>query len=239
MRVLIVDDESLAREELRYLLASYSQLEIVGEAENIDQAEEKISQLSPDLLLLDINMPGGSGFDLLERLTLTPAVIFTTAYTEYALQAFEVNALDYLVKPIEETRLQEAINKAREQFNNAEPAQVIERSLTSESKIFLKDNDRCWLQSVEDIIAIHSIGNYSKVCFLNGSPMIKRSLTSLDQRLPQDRFIRANRQCLVNVNCIDAVEAIENSQLLVTLSNGEVIEMSRRQSQLLREFMSL
>ncbi len=235
MRILIVDDESLARDELRYLLGEVKGIEIIGEAENIDQAEMFITEEKPDLVFLDINMPGGDGFELLERLTVAPTVVFTTAYDQYAIKAFEVNALDYLMKPVDEKLLLKAINKAKDGMDA--PCNV-KGKLEKTEKVFLKDRDKCWLVSVSKIILLESIGNYTKVYFDDEKPMIKRSLSHLEERLPGDRFIRASRKHIINMSYVASIEPLEGGQLLLVLENGEEVEMSRRQAQIFKELKS-
>ncbi len=236
MKAIIIDDEQLARDELRYLLNDIEGIEIVGEAENISQTEVRIADLKPDLIFLDINMPGGDGFELLERLTILPQVIFTTAYDQYAIKAFEVNALDYLLKPIDEGLLAKAIDKAKDLNANSEAPK---QKLGISEKVFIKDRDKCWLVPISDIVLLKSEGNYTKVYFEGERPMINRSLSHLEDRLPSDRFIRANRKHIVNMNAISSIEPIENGQLLLTLDNGKEIEMSRRQSQVFKALKSL
>lgn len=235
MRVVIVDDEPLARDELGYLLADLSEIEIVGEAENIDKAEKIILELKPDLVFLDINMPGGDGFELLERLTMAPPIIFTTAYDQYAIKAFEVNALDYLLKPIDEALLAKAIDKAKDGMESLDgPKGKLEKT----EKVYLKDRDKCWLVSVADIYLLESIGNYTKIYFDNEHPMIKRALSHLEERLPQDRFIRASRKHIINMNFVSSIETMDGGQLLLVMKNGEEVEMSRRQTQAFKDLKS-
>src|SRR4030095_16057134 len=142
MRAIIIDDERLARSELKKLLTDYPEIEIVAEAANAGEGIEKIENLNPDLIFLDINMPGKTGFDLLQELDRTPHVIFTTAYDEYAVKAFEVNALDYLLKPIEPKRLADAIHKVNELFQKENQAiqESANKGLLGESdQVFVKD----------------------------------------------------------------------------------------------------
>ncbi|MDQ3393353.1 MAG: response regulator transcription factor, partial [Bacteroidota bacterium] len=177
MTALIIDDERLARKELISLLAEYDEIEIIGEAVNVDDAYEKINQLKPDLIFLDIQMPGKTGFDLLVMLETVPKVIFTTAYDEYALKAFEVNALDYLLKPIHLDRLKDCIKKIGKEEKTAEPDPVLSRSkkLGSNDQVFVKDGDKCWFVRLSEIRLFESEGNYIKVYFENYKPMIHKS----------------------------------------------------------------
>ncbi len=240
MRVVIVDDESLARDELRYLLSSFTDVDIVGEAENIDRAQALIAELKPDLLFLDINMPEGDGFELLQRLAVTPPVVFTTAYDQYAIKAFEVNALDYLLKPIDERSLAKAIDIARQQLPDTQQKMIAPSGpLAQTEKVFLKDRDKCWLVALEDIVLLESIGNYSKVFFAAEQPMIKRSLSQLEERLPANKFVRANRQQIVNIDFVQSMAPMDGGQLLLLMSNGAEVEMSRRQSQQFKDLKSL
>ena len=147
IKAIIIDDERLARNELKKLLLDYPEIEVVAEAANVGEGVEKIESVNPDLIFLDIQMPGKTGFDLLTELDRTPNVIFTTAYDEYALKAFEVNALDYLLKPIEPKRLADAIQKLqvleeKEQMNGGNPSVNINKSILTESdQVFVKDGE--------------------------------------------------------------------------------------------------
>ena len=169
IRTIIIDDERLARNELKKLLQEFSEIEVIDEAANVNEGLEKIEQLSPDLIFLDIQMPGKTGFDLLEELERSPRVIFTTAYDEYALKAFEVNALDYLLKPVEPRRLYDAIQKLHFE-ESKEPASggviVNRNSLLGENdQVFVKDGERCWFVKLNEIRLFESVGNYAKVFF--------------------------------------------------------------------------
>jgi two-component system, LytTR family, response regulator len=233
MKALIVDDERLARAELRRLLAAHPEIEIVGEVQNGEEALALIAKLAPALLFLDIQMPGVGGFDLLERLDDMPQVIFTTAYDRYAIQAFEVNALDYLLKPIAPARLAAALAKVR---TPADPARPDSRRL---ERVFVRDGDRCWIVSLPDIFLLESEGNYARVCFGAERPLIRRSLNVMEEQLDPAVFFRANRHQIVNLKWIDKVDLAIAGGLTVTLRGGRSIEMSRRQSIRLREILSL
>jgi two-component system, LytTR family, response regulator len=161
MKALIIDDERLARKELAGLLDKFDGIEVVGEAANADEAEERIAELKPDLLFLDINMPGRDGFQLLEALERMPLVIFVTAYDEHALHAFQVNALDYLMKPIDPLRLEAAISK----LPKAKDSDVPERQILGlEDQIFLKDGEKCWFVGLKDVRLFESEGTRSRWC---------------------------------------------------------------------------
>lgn len=241
-KAILIDDERLARNELRKLLQEYPEIEIVDEAANVDEAVKKIHDLSPDLIFLDIQMPGKTGFDLLQELNHTPGIIFTTAYDEYALRAFDVNALDYLLKPIEPKRLAEAIHKLEDLDEGAsstsETSQL--RTLLSENdQVFVKDGDRCWFVRLGEIRLFESVGNYVKVFFGANKPLILKSLNALEERLDEKVFFRANRKHIVNLRMIEKVEPYFNGGLLLDLYGGEKIEVSRRQAVKFKEMMSL
>jgi two-component system, LytTR family, response regulator len=237
MKALIVDDERLARAELRRLLAAHPEIEIVGEAQNGEEALAQIEKLAPALLFLDIQMPGVGGFDLLERLDDMPQVIFTTAYDQYAIQAFEVSALDYLLKPIAPARLAAALAKVRPR---ADPAVTDSRAaLRPLERVFVRDGDRCWIVGVPEIFLLESEGNYTRVCFGAERPLIRRSLNVMEEQLDPALFFRANRQQIVNLKWIDKLDLSVAGGLIVTLRGGRTVEMSRRQSIRLREILSL
>jgi two-component system, LytTR family, response regulator len=245
MRAIIIDDERLARKELNNLLENYPEIEIVDQAVNADEALEKIIQLDPELIFLDIQMPGKTGFELLEELEKVPKVIFTTAYDEFAIKAFDVNALDYLLKPIQEERLKDAITKvlAVQASALAERAQEgvseIKEQLGMNDQVFVKDGDRCWFISLKEIRLFESDGNYIKVYFNNVKPMIHKSLNALDEKLDERSFFRASRKHIINLSWIETIETWFNGGLLVQLKGGEKVEVSRRQAARFKEKMSL
>ena len=245
MRAIIIDDERLARKELNNLLENYPEIEIVDQAVNADEALEKIIQLDPDLIFLDIQMPGKTGFELLEELEKVPKFIFTTAYDEFAIKAFDVNALDYLLKPIQEERLKDAITKvlAVQASALAERAQEgvseIKQQLGMNDQVFVKDGDRCWFIRLKEIRLFESDGNYIKVYFNNVKPMIHKSLNALDEKLDERSFFRASRKHIINLSWIETIETWFNGGLLVQLKGGEKVELSRRQAARFKEKMSL
>ncbi len=242
MRAIIIDDERLARTELRKLLQDYPEVEVVDEAANADEGMNKIDTLQPDLVFLDIQMPGKTGFDMLSELERAPHVIFTTAYDEYALKAFEVNALDYLLKPIEPKRLADAMQKlhiAETKENHVVPENFNQSILTESDQVFVKDGERCWFVKLSDIRLFESVGNYAKVFFGANKPLILKSLNALEERLDPKTFFRANRKHIVNLRMIEKIEPYFNGGLLLELKGGEKIEVSRRQTVKFKEMMSL
>jgi len=238
MRALIIDDERLARKELVKLLEEHPSIEIVGEAMNADEAEHMINELNPDLLFLDIQMPGRTGFQLLESLDSVPLVVFTTAYDEFALKAFEVNALDYLLKPIQAERLSEAIHKIMEK-ERAKAGRGAGKKLGLEDQVFVKDGERCWFVSLANIRFFESDGNYIKVYFETNRPMIHKSLNALDDRLDERAFFRASRKHIINLSWVESIEPWFNGGLMVKLRGGDKVEVSRRQAAKFKDMMSL
>ena len=240
MRALIVDDERLARKELMKLLEDHPMIEVVGEAMNAEEATQMVNELNPDLLFLDIQMPGKTGFQLLEELDSVPLVVFTTAYDEFALKAFEVNALDYLLKPIQPERLSEAISKLadKERAKNA-AIRGPEKKLGLHDQVFVKDGDRCWFVSLHNVRLFESDGNYIKVYFDNNRPMIHKSLNALDEKLDERAFFRASRKHIVNLSWVEGIEPWFNGGLMVKLRGGDKVEVSRRQAAKFKDMMSL
>jgi two-component system LytT family response regulator len=242
IRAIIIDDERLARAELRKLLKDFSEIEIIDEAVNAEEALEKIEQHKPDLIFLDIQMPGKTGFDLLTELDRSPQVIFTTAHHEFALKAFEVNALDYLTKPVEPRRLADAIQKLQSsELRGAAAEQETPNTgiLTEHDQVFVKDGERCWFVKLSEIRLFESVGNYARVYFGGNKPLILKSLNALEDRLDSKVFFRTNRKHIVNLRMIEKIEPYFNGGLLLELKGGEKIEVSRRQTLRFKEMMSL
>lgn len=244
MKALIIDDERLARQELKNLLESHEEIQIIGESNNADKAKKKIEALKPDLIFLDIQMPAKTGFDLLEEISFVPKVVFTTAYDEYALKAFEVNAFDYLLKPIEQERLNETVKKLLKEFAGNEAAEEEEGKpnegrLSQDDQVFVKDGDRCWFVKLKEVSAFESEGNYVRVFFEDNKPLILKSLNNLEERLDEKHFFRANRKFIINLNWVDSIENWFNGGLRVSLKDGKQIEVSRRQAAKFKDRMSL
>jgi len=226
--VIIVDDERLAREEVKRSLAGYPEFEIVGEAKNYDEAKKQIETLQPELIFLDIQMPGRSGFDLLEALDEVPQVVFTTAYNEYAVKAFDIDALDYLVKPLRKERFAITIEKIRKKLLKTEQYDA------SEKQVFIKDGNKCFFVQLKDVYLIESADNYARLYFNNRKALIKRSLVQLEGTLDSSIFFRISRNQIINTKFITEINNLEKGKLQVRLHKGEPLEVSLRQSVLFK-----
>lgn len=244
-RTLVIDDERLAREELKSVLSEIHEIDVIGEAQNGDEALKLIKSEAPDLIFLDINMPEMNGFEMLKKLDEIPKVIFVTAYDEYALKAFEVNALDYLLKPIDPERLEEAIEKLKKESDEEFESTLnpkfdrSSRTLSVADRVFIKDGEKCYFVQLADVRMLESDGNYVKVYFDKNRPLILRSLNSFEEKLDPEHFFRANRKFIVNINWIEKVENWFNGGLQVELRSGDKIEVSRRQAIRFKELFSL
>jgi two-component system LytT family response regulator len=245
MKAIIVDDERLARNELKRLLENFPSIEVIGEAANTDEASQLIEELQPDVVFLDIQMPGKTGFEWLEEWDgFLPEIIFTTAFDEYALKAFEVNALDYVLKPIELARLSESIQKLESRFQrptSAEKSATTNHVLGGNDQIFVKDGEKCWFVRLDRVRLCESMGNYVRLFFDDQKPLVLKSLNSLEERLDPKLFFRCNRKHIVNLNFIEKIEPWFSGGLQVTLKGdkAEKIEISRRQSIRFKELLSL
>ena len=239
IKAVIVEDSRLARNELKELLKAYDNVELLGEAANVDEGIALIRTTRPNLLFLDINMPEKDGFELLEQLDEVPITVFTTAYDEYAIKSFEYNALDYLLKPINEKRFALAIEKVTTELEKNSGIKVSMPPLNENSQIFIKDGEKCWLVKIGTISHFEIVGNYTRVFFEDQKPMLYKSLNQVEEKLPQQSFFRANRQQIINTNFIENVVPWFNGKLKLTMKNGDEIEVSRRQSYLFKDRMSL
>ncbi|WP_452221886.1 LytR/AlgR family response regulator transcription factor [Lacinutrix salivirga] len=239
LKAVIVEDSRLARNELKELFKAHKEIELVGEAENVDDGFELINKTNPDLLFLDINMPEKDGFELLEMLDEVPITIFTTAFDEYAIKSFEYNAFDYLLKPINQKRFSSSISKVIER-NSSIPLVngKKEEVLTLDKQIFIKDGEKCWLVKIQDIFIFEIVGNYTRVFFEEYKPLIYKSLSQIEEKLPSDVFFRANRQQIININHVKKVVSWFNGKLKIEMNSGEEIEISRRQSYIFKDRLS-
>ncbi|WP_413670795.1 LytR/AlgR family response regulator transcription factor [Mucilaginibacter sp. Mucisp86] len=225
IRILIIDDERAARSEIKRLLAGYPDFEIMGEAANADDALKIINDQIPDLLFLDIQMPEKSGFDLLESLDQVPPVVFTTAYDQYAVKAFEVSALDYLVKPIREERFEKAVAHARQRLSKADPA----------GQIFVKDRQQYHFIQWSSVHLIESMDNYARIFFGDKNVFLKSSLNQLEEKLNGSIFFRINRAQIINRQYIQTITTVDG-RLKIAISTGAQLEVSERQSVKFRQW---
>jgi len=215
------------------MLGEFDQIDLVGAADHPDSALTLIAEKRPDVIFLDIHMPGQSGFDLLDRLDYIPQVIFTTAYSEYAYRSFDYNPVDYLLKPISPERLAIAIDKL-----NVKEHSEVQELFDLSSKIFIKDGDDCHLVSLRDVHYFESCKNHSIVFFKGHKPFIKKALSVIEARLPKSSFFRANRQYVVNLNEIHSINESIGDGYDLTMSDGKIIEVSRRNAVELKKLLS-
>ncbi|MFY7965581.1 MAG: LytR/AlgR family response regulator transcription factor [Chitinophagaceae bacterium] len=236
IKTIIIDDEHLAIAELKLMLEKHNDIQVIDTAVNVIEATEKIKTQQPELIFLDINMPGKNGFDLLQDLDECPYVVFVTAYDQFAIKAFEVNALDYILKPVNAIRLAEAIAKIKKQIIFAKSN---ENKLSIEKRIFIKDGDTCFFAPLADVFLIESVGNYARIFYQNKKPLLHRSLNYLEERLPATHFFRAGRQHIINIHFIKNIESFFNNTLQVEMFNGIKIDVSQRQSVKFKELMGI
>jgi len=231
---VIIEDSELARFELEHQLKAHPQIRIVGQAADVDSGVALIEREAPELVFLDVDLPGGNAFDLLAKLERVPQIIFTTAYQQFALQAFDVSTtIDYLLKPIEPDRLARAIGKLDLEPDRASVAR------SPDAPIYVKDGERCWLVKPREIRLIEAVGNYSRLYFGTHSPMVYRALGAVEAQLDPAMFFRASRSHLVNLGYVEQIAPWSNGGLQLTLKGGTEVEVSRRQSLRLKEMLSL
>ena len=235
MNIVIVDDSRLARKELCGLVAEHSDCSIAGEASDVQSAVALINELQPELLLLDINLPDGSGFDVLEQCDHTPKVIFTTAYEQHALRAFEVNALDYLLKPVTQERLTAALEKLAQQHQPSPSPSA--GSKPASEHVFIREGEHCHFVKFRDIRRIAVEGNYVRVFFNTQSALLPRSLNYVESRLDANVFFRANRQEMINLNFIARIEPWIGDGLMIVMQDNTEVISSRRQARELKQRM--
>ncbi len=239
LKAVIVEDSRLARNELKELIKNYKVMELIGEAENVDEAFDLIRNTCPDIVFLDIHMPEKDGFELLEMLDEVPIIVFTTAYDEYAIKSFEYNAFDYLLKPINSTRFSKTMERIIENFSQLEnTTEKKEDEFDIEKQIFIKDGERCWLVKIKDIAVFEIVGNYTRIFFDNNKPLMYKSLAQIEKKLPATHFFRANRQQIINIHQVKNVVTWFNGKLKIEMKSGKEIEISRRQSVLFKEWLT-
>ncbi|WP_312767280.1 LytTR family transcriptional regulator DNA-binding domain-containing protein [Epilithonimonas sp.] len=233
IKAIIIEDSRLARNELKDLLNDIPEIDILAEAENADVAFELINSHKPDLIFLDIQLPGKDGFQLLEMLDNIPMVVFTTAFDEFAIKSFEYNTLDYLLKPINPKRLSQAVEKVKQKL--AETIEKQDKKLDFDDQIFIKDGEKCWMVKISEIYLFEVEGNYTKVFFRNEKAVLTRSLNVIEKKLPEEKYFRANRNTIFNINYIQNIENWFSGNLMIKLPNDNQVEISRRQAVLFKE----
>ncbi len=237
LRALIVDDERLARKDLRTLLMDVPTVEVAGEADSVSSAVAMIAEIDPDLIFLDIQMPGESGFDLLERTDLRARVIFVTAFDEYAIRAFEVDAVDYLLKPVSPQRLAAAIERLD---RKTAPPNGSRRTLSFEDTLFLSINNHLKFVKVSTIQCIQAAADYSEIMLSDGKRgLVQKSMAEWEQRLPAAQFCRIHRSTIINLQAVGRVEEWFGDSYHVYLAGVESpLVMSRRYAVRLKERLS-
>ena len=235
MRALLVDDERLARRELRRLLAAHPDVEVAGEAATVGEAAAALAAKPVDVVLLDVQLAGETGFDLLARLDADgappPAVVFVTAFGHHAARAFDVAAVDYLVKPVEPERLAAALDRLRARpVGPGDP-----KKLGPDDRVFVRDGEACFFVRLGDVPLVEGVGNYARLHVGGARPLLNRSLAYLEGRLDGRHFARVNRQQIVGLAHVDRVAPWFSGGLVLTLRDGTRVEVSRRQAQRLRD----
>lgn len=239
LKSLIVDDERLARKELESLLAGFAEIEIVGEAETVEQAADLVEAKNPNVVFLDVQMTGETGFDLLERLSRVDfKTVFVTAFDAYALRAFEVNALDYLMKPVNPERLAQTIAKLvhEEKLPESERAKPV-RPLEFDDRLFVQTGTRSVFLKINTISHVVSANDYSEVFTIKGQKyLVEKPLREWEERLPEKHFARIHRACIVNLEYVERVESWFNRSYQIYLQNlREPLTVSRRYAARLKE----
>lgn len=239
---LIIDDEKLARDLLREYLEAYSQIEIIGECEKGKDAVEKINQLKPDLIFLDIQMPGMTGFEVLEAIDHDPQVIFTTAYDQYAIKAFEKNAVDYLLKPLDEERFKMAVDRAlnRQKLQQNNLQELLESLKvgtkgTYDSHIFVQKSEKLYNLPVVEIIYLEASGDYTVITTQADQFVSSSGIGKLDDIMNPEIFIRVHRSTIINVNFLKEIERHFNGGMVVKMQNGKTFPVSRTYAKYIRK----
>lgn len=255
LRTIIADDERPARNFLRKLLSGYEDVEVVGEAENGEEAIEIIKTTKPDLAILDLQMPVYSGLEVVKRLDKSdiPVIAFVTAFDEYAIKAFDLNAVDYLLKPVEKERLRETVDRALDRAKNTALKDSEIRKMETAAKVYegyrenfisripVKENEEIYFLDVSDVVSIMVDGELLEIVTkANKNYIINFRLKDIEAKLDPQKFLRLSRACLANLEMFEKVSPMPGGTYIVFLKNGQEIAVSRKQSKVLRnEFLKL
>ena len=240
MKAIIIDDEQFVREDFKEILLQHDDVEIVGEAETIDSAIELLSRSSPDVIFLDIQLRGGSGFDLVPYINPSIHIIFFTAHDDYAVRAFEVNALDFLLKPVSPERLEKSLDRARTYLKSGEPDEKSDTPFKETDQVFIKTDKEQRFVPINNILAVNTEGgNYTRLIREEGYDLLtRRSIKEWESHLPSDTFIKIHRSTIINAKKITRVINQKNSKCLVYLSGcDEPFEASRREAPRLSAYL--
>ena len=231
---LIVDDERLARKELISMLREYPDINISGEAGSVDSALNVIKEIKPDVIFLDIQMPGSSGFTLLDKINPNIKIIFVTAFDEYAIRAFEVNALDYLLKPVNPLRLKSAIERL---YQNSSNKQIISRKFSYEDSIFLLINSQMRFIKISSVISINASGDYTEIVTTDSiKGLTSKAMREWETRLPENHFIRIHRSTIINLNYVQKIDEWFNHSYHIYLKGlDQPYIMSRRYASIIKD----
>ncbi len=240
---LIIDDEKLARELLREFLETFPQIEIIGECNKGTDAVEQINKLKPDMIFLDVQMPGMNGFDVLDEIEHEPYVIFTTAYDQYAIQAFERNAVDYLLKPLDQDRFKLAVDRALKRKKMEEgniedllgSLRPVNARTSYDSHIFVQKSEKLFNLPVDEIIYLEASGDYTVISTKNDQFVSSSGIGKLEEIMNPDTFIRVHRSTIVNVNYLKEIERHFNGGMVVKMQNGKSFPVSRTYAKLIRK----
>lgn len=238
---LIVDDEKLARDLLSEYIAGFPEIDVIGEASKGNEAVEKINKLKPDLIFLDVQMPGMTGFDVLEEIDHEPYIIFTTAYDQYAIKAFEKNAVDYVLKPLDEERFRTAVNRAlkRKTADQGNLEELIKSFKSGnrnfETHIFVQKSEKLFNLPVEEIVYLEASGDYTVITTKNDQFVSSSGIGKLEEIMDPDTFIRVHRSTIINLNCLKEIERHFNGGMVVKMLSGKSFPVSRTYAKLIRK----
>jgi two-component system LytT family response regulator len=247
IKAVIIEDEAPARDLIKAYLKDYPEIETVAECENGFSGVKAISELHPDLIFLDIQMPKLTGFEMLELLDELPEIIFTTAYDEYAIKAFEMNAVDYLMKPFSRERFGQALQKVYMRLKSKSEENKSVKKLLKDvkndskelNKIFVKTGSRIDVIPVDEILHIEAEDDYVEIVTPKGKFLKKETMQFLENNLPRDTFLRVHRSSIVNLNQIDKIEKYAKESYLIILKSGERINVSKSRIKELRKQLGI